>query len=111
MLRVPAECYRQCFQCPRASPSLDCVMLNLMNDRARYLRTFREFALWPAELLNPPADGGGDGRPVLLHTHSSVLCLRAEVSGLASFIGRISAFRREPGVSAYDCCMKESKYA
>ncbi len=65
MLRMPTQRDRKRLQSPRASPSLDDVMLDFADGRPRNKRTFRKLTLPPAEFIHPFVDGLGHGRPVL----------------------------------------------
>lgn len=65
VLRMPAQCRRKRLQGPRASASLNDVMLDFANGRPRNMRTFRKLTLSPAEFIHPRVDDLGDGRPVL----------------------------------------------
>jgi hypothetical protein len=65
MARMPAQCDRERFQGPSASPSLHYVMLKLPNRRPRNVRAFGKLTLPPAEFIHPRVDRFSNGRPVL----------------------------------------------
>jgi hypothetical protein len=65
MLRMPTQRDRKRLQSPRASSSLDDVMLDFADGRPRNMRTVRKLTLPPAEFIHPFVDGCGHGRPVL----------------------------------------------
>jgi hypothetical protein len=87
VLRFPTKCYRQRFQCSRATAALNGVTLNFPDDRGRHMRAFRKFTLTPSKLSHALIDGLSDGRPILRHQIPPRFAFRAEVSGSVPFCG------------------------
>lgn len=91
MVRMPAQCDRERFQGPSASPSLHDVMLKLANGRPRDMRAFGKLTLPPAEFIHPHVIASATAAQS--STYSSALRLGAEISDSQPSPARRRAFR------------------